>query len=532
MKTLTELEQLQVSWFDVPASLELLAKAKKNKDDFFYETERRKASQPVYSASFDARFRSYYATYEELKRNKTLELKDKNSEKLGSLKTIEDEFVEIEANIRKSHTRGFSNEKRAEKANVLIKAINKLVTSLEDETIKNNLWATQVQKIKKAFFRLKVYQDIPDELPDLPYTLKGNSIEPDEELIDPDVRRKSTSQSVTLRPSSLDTSSTSAEHDTPVKSSENAPRTHTAAPTPEVSPESTPEPTPNNSEDEDEDDEMTTNEFMKMAETILPRDFSGQPDKLQQALDALSLLSLHTTAQLQSTAIAVIKTRLSGAARDCITDQEDTVEKVRQKLAATVDIPSSAEVIAQLRALKGAGTEYATKINDVSAQLTRCFISEGLPHATATKYTVRETVNAMVKSQTVERVKTVLQAGTFATPSAATAKYLEVSQEPSSSTGFAFRGRPQNWRRGGNNFGRSGGRHQYNNNNNYNNNYYNRGRGGGRGRNGHRNNNNYDNRRNNNQRSQSAFTMNESGNGSPPHQRQQTQDQPSMGDRR
>lgn len=80
--------------------------------------------------------------------------------------------------------------------------------------------------------------------------------------------------------------------------------------------------------DEDESGKMPLSavDFFNFASKIVPNDFDGTSEKLRSFLDALDLLKNNSEGHQQN-AIAFIKTRLSGKARDLITN-ENSIEEI------------------------------------------------------------------------------------------------------------------------------------------------------------------------------------------------------------
>nr|CAH7712627.1 unnamed protein product [Callosobruchus chinensis] len=66
---------------------------------------------------------------------------------------------------------------------------------------------------------------------------------------------------------------------------------------------------------------MTAIEFFNLASKTLPHEYDGSPDRLQSFLDGHTLLTANATRNEQI-AIAYIKARLCGKARDLIGDND------------------------------------------------------------------------------------------------------------------------------------------------------------------------------------------------------------------
>lgn len=278
--------------------------------------------------------------------------------------------------------------------------------------------------------------------------------------------------------------------------------------------------------DENSEDMATTfPEFLKQADTVLPRTFDGSPEGLTAFLDALTLLEALQEGN-EARAATVVKTRLRGEARDLITN-EATVAEIRAKLTAGIKAPTSKDIKAKMRGLRASNnpSEIAKQLEDLSAKLKRSYLSEGVPLETAEGYCVEQATLTLSRLAATEHVQTVIESGYFKTVQAVTAKFVSSSQGSNSAQVSYFRrGDRRGQQRSGNgnwnnnrNNNRNGNRNG--NSNNYNNNYNNNNR-----RNSGQNRNN----NGNNQRQRNAFTAStEQGNSS------RLQDQQSvLGDQR
>ena len=80
---------------------------------------------------------------------------------------------------------------------------------------------------------------------------------------------------------------------------------------------------------------MAAADYFKLAQNLLPNEFDGSPEKLQTFIDALTLLATNTEAQMVPNAISFVKTRLTGKARDVITN-EVTLQAIIQTLRDSI----------------------------------------------------------------------------------------------------------------------------------------------------------------------------------------------------
>nr|CAH7762631.1 unnamed protein product [Callosobruchus chinensis] len=136
---------------------------------------------------------------------------------------------------------------------------------------------------------------------------------------------------------------------------------------------------------------MTATEFFNLASKILPHEYDGSPDRLQSFLDGHTLLTAYATGNEQS-ALAYIKTRLCGKARDLIGDN-DSLQDIAQKLRQGIKTESSQAVISK-----------------ILAKLKRAYISEGVPAAVAETYCTKTVVRALSTNASSDRAKLIMEA--------------------------------------------------------------------------------------------------------------------------
>lgn len=238
---------------------------------------------------------------------------------------------------------------------------------------------------------------------------------------------------------------------------------------------------------------QTITEFLGLASKLLP-DFDGKPENLRSFLDALTLLdSVKDTHE--AVAINLIKTKLKGTARNLISD-ESTINNVIATLTGNVKGESVEVIQAKLMNVRQGGKNanaYVSEIESLTRSLESAYISDGLSQQLAQRYTTQAAVKAITRNATNERVKLIMESGTFTNMNEVTAKFVNSCTEAygqqnsvlftGSNRGTAFnsRNRGRGYRRqyAGNNRG------QYNN-------YHGNGRGN---HNGTNNGNGYNNNR-------------------------------------
>lgn len=220
----------------------------------------------------------------------------------------------------------------------------------------------------------------------------------------------------------------------------------------------------------------TSLEFFNMAGKIITTEYEGSPDKLISFIDSLNLLKANCTGH-EANAVAFVKTKLTGKARDLI-NNDDNLEEIIFKLKAGIKGESSQSVSAKIVALKQQNKDkvrYASEIEELANKLKRAYVSEGVPAEVAETYTTNITVKAICTNATSEKCRTIMEAGNFLKTQDAITKFVNITtDEVNKNIFFMNRGRQsygtlQNYR-GNNGRGRNNTyRYSSNNNGSYNN---------------------------------------------------------------
>lgn len=106
------------------------------------------------------------------------------------------------------------------------------------------------------------------------------------------------------------------------------------------------------SERETEDDEemaITKKDLITLANAIVSSQYDGNPSDLRSFIDKLNQLKDVTDDQ-EATAVNFVKGRLTGNARDCIADTDNTIDLIILKLKNSIKLPSTSELKAELKA--------------------------------------------------------------------------------------------------------------------------------------------------------------------------------------
>lgn len=247
--------------------------------------------------------------------------------------------------------------------------------------------------------------------------------------------------------------------------------------------------------------------FINAYSRIIP-DFDGTPENLTRFIDACELLNENVGGHMSS-AVTIIKTKLIGTARSYVTN-EDTIAKIVDVLKENIKPESSKLVSSKLLGLKQGNkspNDYVKEIENLSASLKRAFLSEGVPVATAEKYSVEAVVKAVAFNSNNETVKSVLRSADFKTISDVTTKFMSATTDEATNKASVFyykrsgshRGRKKGYR-GGYQGHRGGANYGNHNDRNYDNRGQNEGYRSGNGYLGYgRRQNNYRGSRGNNQ---------------------------------
>lgn len=241
--------------------------------------------------------------------------------------------------------------------------------------------------------------------------------------------------------------------------------------------------------------------------------YSGDPLGLTSFIDGIEILSdFATTPDLKRALLRYVRAKLEGRAREFITADVDTIEKLQEKLRANISPESSKVVEGRILALRYAYSkqeEFAEKAVQLADALRRTLIIEGMTAVKANEISVDKTIQLCRKSTSSDLVKSVLASTSFKTPKEVIAKMITENDthvkeqqilrcqkfdKNQNSNSNNKRGRGRNKYQ--NNNGQNNGNGQFNNGNRQNGNQnksYQRGRGNGR-----QNNNNYNNSNGNN----------------------------------
>lgn len=253
-------------------------------------------------------------------------------------------------------------------------------------------------------------------------------------------------------------------------------------------------------EQDDNNDEMalTVVEFLNFATKVIP-EFDGSPANLQGFIDALNLVNASVGAHVAS-AVELIKTKLKGNARNYV-GTEASINEIVNVLRANIKSESASMIVSKMMNIaqaKKKANDYVKEIEQLSADLKRAYISDGLSIEKADKYVTNQVVQAMKTNASSEKVKLVMQAGVFKDLNEVIDKFVDTctSENPTQTVSINFMKRNGNFRGNPRPY-RGNNRRNFNHSNYSNTNFYNRNsRGRGNNRNNYWRGNSYNSNRN------------------------------------
>lgn len=193
-------------------------------------------------------------------------------------------------------------------------------------------------------------------------------------------------------------------------------------------------------------------EFLKLCSSTIGNNFSGDPLKLKSFIDAVQLLeTLAETTELKSLLVKIIKTKLDGTARDLITEDCDTVGKIKDVLNKSIKPENSKIIEGKLIALRIDRLtlqEFSEKVDSLSEAFKRSLVIEGIPAAKAEEMTINKTIDTCRANARSDLIKSVLASTTFSNNKEVVAKFIvEINNQRQDNQVLAYRNiqRNKNW---------------------------------------------------------------------------------------
>lgn len=186
-------------------------------------------------------------------------------------------------------------------------------------------------------------------------------------------------------------------------------------------------------------------DFLRTASNLIP-DFDGKAENLRSFLDALELVNSIKESH-GIVAVSLVKTKLKGAARNLISN-ETSLEQIIATLANSVKGESVEVITAKLMNLKQknkTANDYTKEVSELTRALEGAYISDGLSNTIAGKYSTQKAIQAMTKNCSNDKVKLIMEAGTFSNMNDAVSKFVNSCTEATgnSNTVLYYRGRGQ-----------------------------------------------------------------------------------------
>lgn len=244
--------------------------------------------------------------------------------------------------------------------------------------------------------------------------------------------------------------------------------------------------------------DLTPVDVLRLVSSTINKNFSGDPLALQSFIDSVNLLkTVVTPAALQNTLKQCILSKLEGKARECITDEPNSVDDIITALRNKIKTEKSQVIEGRMQALKADRVslqDFSQKAEELAEHFRRALVMEGIPADKAREMTVNKTVQMCRASARSDLAKSVLASTTFQDAKDVVAKFvIEINDESKEKQILSY----QHTKKG--NFNFRAGNKRYNNRNNFNFNnqqqFYNNNRNNNYRRN-FNNNNNRNTRRN------------------------------------
>lgn len=256
---------------------------------------------------------------------------------------------------------------------------------------------------------------------------------------------------------------------------------------------------------------QTKGEFLKLAGALINYKFEGDPLKLKTFLADVDLVCLAAEENNAALCLTFIKRCLSGKALECVTDDDNTIAKIKATLSANIK-PESSEVVEgkmmALRVRKGNFTEFTEEAEKLAEAFRRSLVVSGIPRNKAQEMTIKKTIELCRKTARSDTVKSVISSTKYEQPADVLATLVTQNdiarKEKAESDAIKAKQQSKNsgaQNRGGRFNGRGGGRGNYNNN-------------GGRGGNNFRQQNGQNGNRDQQQRGNGNFRGNGQNRGS------------------
>lgn len=172
---------------------------------------------------------------------------------------------------------------------------------------------------------------------------------------------------------------------------------------------------------------QTPQDFIALANRIIPSKFNGDPLALDSFIDSVKLLNDLCEQNNKGTFMKFLLTRLEGEAREVIEeepiDADDLIDELKEHLK-----PASSKVIAgrmlALRADKLNLTRFSERAEELAEQYRRSLCKEGFSKEKAKELAIEKTVDLCRVSARNGRVQSIIAATAYTEPKEVIAKMI------------------------------------------------------------------------------------------------------------
>lgn len=173
---------------------------------------------------------------------------------------------------------------------------------------------------------------------------------------------------------------------------------------------------------------FTKIDLLKLVSTTINKNYSGDPLGLQSFIDSVNLLSAFATSnELKDILIKSIISKLEGTARDCITNNPDSVDQIIVCLTSKIKTESSKVLEGRMQALRTDRTslqDFSKRAEELAENFKRSLVMEGISCEKAMEMTIDKTVEMCRSSARSDLVKSVLASTKFSDPKEVVAKFI------------------------------------------------------------------------------------------------------------
>lgn len=167
--------------------------------------------------------------------------------------------------------------------------------------------------------------------------------------------------------------------------------------------------------------------YLSSISKIISNTYKGDPNGLSAFITSIELADSASTADQQGTLVKFIKTKLEGKALEALPHRVSTAKDIIEALQENIKPDDSKVVLGRLLALRaerGSLQKFQKEAEELTDQLRRAFISDGMTHKLAKRMTIDKTVEMCRLSAKTELVKSVLASTQFNEPKEVLAKLI------------------------------------------------------------------------------------------------------------